>query len=136
MRVVAIADHDVFAGVRRGAAAASAAAMIFVPAAEITAFFHFGTSAAEQVHLLAYFAPDVLTGARARLEQTWLYQRGLCVQARWRDFVLAWLADLAPHEREAIDPEGALERLPSPEFPALQSCIDHILAKARPLFER
>ena len=29
--------------------------MIFVPAAEITAFFHFGTPAAEQVHVLASF---------------------------------------------------------------------------------
>jgi hypothetical protein len=134
MRVVAIADHDVFAGVRRGAAAASAAGMICVPAAEITAFFHFGTPAAEQVHLLAYFAPDVLTGAR--LEQTWLYQRGLRVQTRWRDFVLTWLADLAPHEREAIDPEGLLAHVPAAEFPALQLCIDRIVANARSLFER
>src|SRR5438445_1996683 len=71
MRVIAIADHDVFGGVRRGAVAASRAGMVLVPAAEITSFFHFGTREAEQVHVLAYFSPDMLAGQR--LEQSFLF---------------------------------------------------------------
>src|SRR5689334_11153726 len=81
MRVVAISDHDLFAGVRRGAALAAAAGMTLVPAAEITT--HIGVGAArEQFHVLAYFPPDVLLGRR--LEQTRLYRRGQRVQAKWR----------------------------------------------------
>jgi len=79
MRVVAITDHDVFAGVRRGAVAAAQAGLIFVPASEITSFFHFGTASAEQVHVLAYFPPELLV--RRRLEQTFLHRRGVRVQA-------------------------------------------------------
>lgn len=133
MRVIAISDHDVFAGVRRGAAAASAAGMIFVPAAEITAFFHFGTREAEQVHVLAYFPPAILAGAR--FEQTLLYRRGLRVQEAWRDFVLTWLDGEDATARDAIDPSRELEALPPAEFPALQPFIDRIIARARPRFE-
>ena len=42
---------------------------------EATSFFHFGRSDAEQVHILAYFPPRFLLGER--LEQTFLFQRGL-----------------------------------------------------------
>jgi predicted metal-dependent phosphoesterase TrpH len=134
MRVIAISDHDVFGGVRRGAAAASRAGMVLVPAAEITAFFHFGAREAEQVHLLAYFSPDVLTGAR--LEQSFLYRRGLRVAEAWRAFVLTWLGDLDEKDRDAIDPARELERALAPDFPALQSFIDRVVTRARPLFER
>ncbi len=135
MHVIAIADHDVFAGVRRGAAAAARARMAFVPAAELTSFLHFGTSEAEQFHVLAYYPIETLQGA-ARLEETYFYTRGLRVQAAWRDFVLTWLADLAADDRAAIDPDGALERLAPSEFPALQRMIDRVVLMHRPLFER
>lgn len=133
MRVISITDHDVFAGVRRGAAAAVAAGVVLVPAAELTAFFHFGTKSAEQVHVLAYFPPDVL--ATGRLERTYLYRRGQRIQQKWRDFVLGWLSTLPRDAREALDPELELERLPFGEFPPLQTMIDRIVARARPLFE-
>jgi predicted metal-dependent phosphoesterase TrpH len=133
MRVIAIADHDLFAAVRAGAAAAHAAGMAFLPAAEITSFLHFGTSAAEQVHVLAYFPPDVL--APGRLERTFLYRRGERVQAKWRDFALTWLDALPAADRDAVDPDRELEALPAGAFPALQSMIDRIVARARPLFE-
>ena len=133
MRVVAIADHDVFAGVRRGAAAAALAGMVLVPAAEVTSFLHFGTPAAEQFHVLAYFPPEMLFGRR--LEETRLYKRGLRVQHKWREFVLAWLSDLDEGDRAALDPERRIERLPPPEFPALQSMIDLVVRARRPLFE-
>ena len=133
MRVVAISDHDVFAATRRGAVAAAQAGMVFLPAAEITTFLRFGTPDAEQFHVLAYFAPDALFGAK--LEQTLLYRRGLLVQERWRDFVLEWLAALSPEDRDAIDPDGSIARLPASEFPALQSTIDLVVHRRRPLFE-
>lgn len=132
-RAVAISDHDVFGGVRRGAAAAARAGMVFLPAAEITAFLHFGTERAEQFHVLAYFPPDVLTGAG--LERTALFRRGVRVQERWRDFVLDWLGALAPEDRDAVDPEGELARLDAASFPALQSMIGLVVQRRRPLFE-
>ena len=134
MHVVALADHDTFAGVRRGAAAAERAGIAFVPAAEITSFFHFGTPEAEQVHVLAYFPADVL--ARGRLERTMLYRRGLRVQQIWRDFVMGWVSSLPRDARDAIDPAMELARLPAGEFPALQSFRDRIHARAGALFPR
>ncbi|MFT3768785.1 MAG: hypothetical protein QM820_25340 [Minicystis sp.] len=133
MRIVAISDHDVLAGVVRGAAAAQRAGMIFVPAVEVTSFLHFGTEKAEQFHILAYFPPAFATPPRLR--RTALYQRGLRVQETWKAFALAWMDDLAPEDRAAIDPEGTLPGVPAGEFPALQSFIDLITARRRPLFE-
>jgi hypothetical protein len=135
MKVVAVADHDLFGGVRRAAAAVAAtrAPMIFVPAAEITAFLHFGTSEAEQFHVLAYFPPDVLRAGG--LERTFLYQRGLRVQAAWRAFVLEWMSALAPEDRDAIDPEGELAKLDAARFPALQSTIGLVMQRRHPLVE-
>lgn len=135
MRAVAIADHDVLAAVPRGAAAAAAAGMLFIPAVEVTSFIHFGTTQAEQVHILAYY-PD--TFARGpRLKGTALYQRGLRVQARWRDFVLEWMASLGDDDRCALDgdDDAPLASLPAAEFPALQSMLDRVVARRRPLFE-
>lgn len=133
MRIVAITDHDVLAGVPRGAAAAARAGIIFVPAVEVTAFLHFGTQQAEQFHLLAYFPPAFTTPPRLR--QTALYRRGLAVQARWKAFALAWMDGLGPDDRAALDPSGALSALPAGEFPALQSLFDLVTARRRPLFE-
>ena len=134
--VIAVADHDHFAAVRRAASSVTAtrAPMLLVPAAEITAHLHFGTARAEQFHVLAYFSPDMLAGGR--LESTWLYRRGLRVQQAWRDFVLEWLDDLEPEDRDMLDPDTELERLDVDRFPALQSTID-LIARRRPsLFER
>lgn len=134
MRVVAVADHDVFAGVRSAAATAQAAGVDLVPAAELTSVLHFGREDAEQIHVLAYFSPDVL--ADGRLERTALYRRGLEVQARWRDFVLAWVDDLPEADRSTASGFGTLACVPASWFPALQSMID-LLACVRPdLYDR
>jgi predicted metal-dependent phosphoesterase TrpH len=133
MKAIAIADHDVLAGVREGAAAAARSNMLLLPALEVTAHLHYGQSGEEQFHVLAYYAHDVLEGFA--LENTHFYQRGLLVQTRWKELVLEWMRGLAPEDREAIDPEGELERLPPPLFPALQSMILQILDRRRPLFE-
>ncbi|APR79035.1 Putative metal-dependent phosphoesterase [Minicystis rosea] len=133
MRVVAITDHDVLTAIPRGAAAAARAGLHYLPAVEVTAFLHFGTPAAEQVHLLAYF--PVGYALPPRLRRTELYRRGLRVEARWRAFVLAWMDGLAAEDRAAIDPEGLLAAIEPADFPALQSMIDRIVARRRPLFE-
>src|ERR1700733_2750700 len=78
MRVVAISDHDVLGATRRGAVAAQAAGIVYVPAVEVTAFFHFGEPDAEQVHVLAYYPSEVLK--EGRLERTFFYRRGVRVQ--------------------------------------------------------
>ena len=133
MKAIAICDHDVLAAVRRGAQAAERAQMLFIPGMEVTSFLHFGSERAEQFHVLAYFPASFLEGFR--LESTSLYRRGLLVQERWRAFVLAWLHALPAEDQEAIDAEKELERLPGPLFPALQSTIDRIVTRRRPLFE-
>lgn len=133
LRAVAIADHDVLAAVERGAAAAAAAGLIFLPAVEVTAFLHFGTDRAEQFHVLAYFPARYAVGRRIR--ETALWRRGVRVQERWRAFALDWLAGLPADDQRALDPEGELDRLPPADFPALQSMIDRIVARRRERFE-
>jgi hypothetical protein len=133
MKAIAIADHDVLAAVRAGAIAAERAQMLFIPALEVTAHINYGESGEEQFHVLAYYTHDILEGFQ--LEQTAFFRRGQLVQARWKDFVLAWMSTLTPEDREALDPEGTLEKLPPPLFPALQSMILRIIAKRQPLFE-
>ena len=58
MQVIAISDHDSFAGVPRAAEAARELGVTLVPAMEVTSFIHFGTPRAEQIHILAYFPPE------------------------------------------------------------------------------
>lgn len=132
MKAIAIADHDVLAGVREGANAAARAGMLFLPALEVTAHLAYGESGEEQFHVLAYYSHDILDGFR--LEHTGLYQRGLRVQAAWRTFVLDWMSRLPAEDREALE-MGRLESLPPPRFPALQSMILHVIEKRRELFE-
>jgi 3',5'-nucleoside bisphosphate phosphatase len=131
--VMAISDHDVLTGVIRGAAAAARARLWFVPAVEVTAFLHHGTPQAEQFHILAYYPPSYAT--TPRLRHTAMYQRGLRVQQRWREFVLAWLQKLAPEDRAAIDPNEALSRLSPPDFPALQPVFDLLMTRHRAMFQ-
>jgi 3',5'-nucleoside bisphosphate phosphatase len=133
MKAIAIADHDVLAGVRQGAIAAERAGMLFIPALEVTSHIHYGESGEEQFHILAYYPHDVLDGFQ--LENKRLYQRGLLVQARWKELVLEWMSRLPAEDREALDPESELEKLPPPIFPALQSMILRIIEKRRALFD-
>jgi hypothetical protein len=133
MRVVAVSDHDVLAAVPRAVAAAARAGLVCVPAVEVTAFLHFGAPSAEQFHVLAYFPPGF--AIPPRLRATALYQRGLRVQARWREFVLDWMDSLAPVDRAGVDPEGALPGLAPGDFPALQTMIERITTRRRPLYE-
>ena len=132
MKAIAIADHDVLAGVRAGAAAASKAGMLFLPALEVTSHIHYGASGEEQFHVLAYYAHDVLDSPV--FEATRFYQRGLVVQQRWRDLVLEWLSGLAPEDREALG-FAELEAMPPATFPALQSMILRIVDRRRALFD-
>ncbi len=133
MRVIAVSDHDVMTAVRPAAHAAALARMVVVPAMEVSSFVHFGTAAAEQFHVLAYFPPSFLEDHR--LEQTVLYRRGERLQARWRAFMLAWLDGLPADDRDAIDPGRGLDALGPTRFPALQSMIDRVVARRRPLYE-
>jgi len=132
MKAIAIADHDVLAGVRAGAMAAERAQMLFIPALEVTAHINYGQSDEEQFHVLCYFTHDILDGPH--LEGTAFFRRGLQVQARWKDFVLTWMSKLAPEDREALG-RDELEKLPPPLFPALQSTILRIVERRQPLFE-
>lgn len=74
MKVIAITDDDVMGAVRPGALAAERAKMLFLPGLEVTAHLHYGTSAEEQFHVLAYYSHDMLNGFK--LESTALYRRG------------------------------------------------------------
>jgi hypothetical protein len=130
--LTAISDHDVLAAVPRGAAAAARAGLAFLPAVEVTAFFHFGTDRAEQVHVLAYYPPHV--AAPPLLRRTALWQRGLRVQARWREFVLAWVADRPADERAALG-EADLVAMDAADFPALQATIDRVTRRRPELFD-
>ena len=134
MQVIAIADHDIFAGVRAGALACRPTGMIFIPAAEITAFLNFGAAEAEQFHVLAYFPPEILN-AYGVFEQTYLYRRGEQVQAAWKSFVMTWFDDVTAEDRAALDPDGALAKAAPGQFPALQSMINLIAARRHSLFE-
>jgi 3',5'-nucleoside bisphosphate phosphatase len=131
MQVIALSDHDTFAGVPRAAAAAREAGVVLVPAMEATSFIGFGTGAAEQVHVLAYFPPARL-GA---LDDTFLGRRAALLHARWKAFVLAWMDGLAEHDRLAIDHTGELASAPAAEFPALQSMINRVFERNRILLE-
>lgn len=127
LRVIALSDHDVLAGVRRAAAAAARAGLLLVPAMECTSFVGLGTPQAEQFHVLAYFPPRLLLDGA--LERTFLYRRGLQVQRRWREFTLAWLDGLPACDREAIDPEGELPRREAGDFPGLLVFLDLLRAR-------
>lgn len=132
MKAIAIADHDLMAGVRAGAAAAAEAQMLFIPAMEITAHLHYGGEREEQFHVLAYYPHSVLQGVE--LEHKALYRRGLAVQERWKAFVLSWI-DTRPLDEQAALGRDELEGLSPADFPALQSTILRIIDKKRELFE-
>lgn len=133
--VIALSDHDTFAGVPRAAAAAEASGMVLVPAMETSSFIHFGTPDAEQIHVLAYFPPSML--ADGSLWRTVLARRMGVLHRRWREHVLTWLDGLPPWDAEPLDPHGELRTLVGAEFPALQSMIELVHDRNRvllPLF--
>ena len=127
VRVLAVSDHDVLTAVAAATKAAASRGAVVIPALEATSFVGFGTAAAEQFHVLGYYPPRRLLDGS--LESSFFYQRGLRVQASWREFVLEWLAGLVPADREALDPEGKLGTLPAAEFPALQRMLTRIVER-------
>jgi len=131
LEVIALSDHDTFLGVRRAAARAKAHGVTLVPAMETTAFIHFGTEHAEQVHVLAYYPPSVLDDDR--LERTALYERSLVLHAHWKTFVLEWLSRQSATARNAID-FVELEAMTPTDFPGLQSMFIRIHARHRDVF--
>jgi predicted metal-dependent phosphoesterase TrpH len=129
--VIALTDHDTFAGVARATKAAAGTGVVVVPAMETTSFIHFGTEYAEQIHVLAYFPPAFLDDGR--LAKTALAQRAQKVHARWKQFALAWIDELDDNARARLDVES-WRALPDSEFPGLQLVINRIVEKSEPLF--
>lgn len=133
MSVIAVSDHDTFAGVPRAAVAARALGVTLVPAMEVTSFIHFGSPRAEQIHVLAYFPPErALDGT---LGDTALGARAVEVCRRWRTFVLEWLTALPEEQRWFIDPDRSLAGLQGTEFPQLQDFLNLLLARNRLVYQ-
>lgn len=128
LEVIAVADHDTFAGVARADLEARSRGLAVVPAMEVTSHVGFGTDEAEQIHILAYFPPSML--ADGSLAETFLARRASELHRRWRDHVLGWAGELPAWEREALDPDS-LRALTGTEFPALQAMIDLVHARNR-----
>lgn len=133
VRVLALSDHDVLAGVPAAARAAEQAGALLIPAMEATSFVGFGTPEAEQFHVLCYFPPRMLRDGS--LFRTALYRRGLRVQAAFRAFILGWLDDLHADDRAALDPDGGLAREPAERFPGLQRLIDRVVSRRPQVFK-
>jgi hypothetical protein len=129
--VIALSDHDTFAGVPRAAAEAQRRGVTLVPAMEATSFVHFGTDRAEQVHVLAYFPPAFLDDGR--LWKTALHARSLQIADAWRAYVLGFVARQEQRVRDALD-ETALAAMTSSEFPQLQSFILRIAERCPDAF--
>ena len=133
MEVIAVTDHDTFAGVPRAGEAARQLGVTLVPAMEVTSFIHFGTPKAEQIHILAYFPPErALDGT---LGQTRLGARAVEVCHRWRELVLGWLTALPEDQRWYVDPDQSLARLQGTEFPALQDFLNLLMARNRDVYQ-
>ena len=127
LEVIALSDHDILAGVKQAAPLAKSLGMTLIPAMETTSFIHFGTDAAEQIHVLAYF-PAAMAGT-AKLEQTRLFQRGQRVIEAWRRFVVAWLETLTDEQRAQVDPQAELPKLSAPKFPGLAVLIARLVGE-------
>lgn len=133
MQVIAISDHDSFAGVPRAAEAARAHGLTLVPAMEVTSFIHFGTPRAEQIHILAYFPPErALDGS---LGDTALGARAVAVSRKWRELCLAWLTSLPEDQRYFLDPDRSLAQRRGTEFPQLQDFLNLIYDRNRLVYQ-
>jgi hypothetical protein len=133
MQVIAVSDHDSFAGVPRAAEAAQSHGVTLVPAMEVTSFIHFGTARAEQIHILAYFpAQRALDGS---LADTALGARAVAASRKWRELCLAWLTALPEEQRYYIDPDRSLAALRGTEFPQLQDFLNLIYDRNRIVYQ-
>ena len=133
MQVIAVSDHDSFAGVPRAAEAARAHGVTLVPAMEVTSFIHFGTPRAEQIHILAYFPPErALDGS---LADTALGARAVAASRKWRELCLAWLTSLPEEQRYFLDPDRALAHKRGTEFPQLQDFLNLIYDRNRLVYQ-
>lgn len=133
MQVIAVSDHDSFAGVPRAAAAANELGVTLVPAMEVTSVIHFGTPRAEQIHVLAYFPPErALDGS---LGDTALGARAVKASRRWRELCLAWLTALPEEQRYYLDPERSLAGRFGTEFPQLQDFLNLIFDRNRLVYQ-
>lgn len=133
MQVIAISDHDSFAGVPRAAEAARTHDVTLVPAMEVTSFIHFGTPRAEQIHILAYFPPErALDGS---LGDTALGARAVAVSRKWRELCLAWLTSLPEDQRYFLDPDRSLAQRRGTEFPQLQDFLNLIYDRNRLVYQ-
>lgn len=136
--VIALSDHDTFAGIPRAAAEAKKHGLPLVPAMEATSFIHFDSGAlisggrAEQVHILAYFPPSFLEDGR--LWRTELHRRSLRIAEAWRTYLLDFLGRQEERVRAALD-EAWLRALPLAELPQLQSFILRIAERCPDAFE-
>lgn len=129
LEVIALSDHDIVAGVREAAAVAKRRGLTLVPAMETSAFIHFGTEAAEQVHVLAYFPPSMLEGKK--LEKTTLAQRGQRIIESWRAFVVEWLDALPRRDAALVDGDRRLRGLDAAHFPGLAVFLAHLVGEGR-----
>lgn len=126
--VIALSDHDTFAGVTRAQAAlreldvSDAEKPVLLPAMEATSFLHFGSERAEQLHVLAYFPPSFLDDGR--LARTQLAQRARRVHEAWRTYVLDFVRRQSDDVRAALDEPALHAASADPEeFPQLQTFI-------------
>lgn len=131
-QVIALSDHDTFAGVARAHSAVRALPEserpVLVPAMEATSFLHFGSDRAEQVHVLAYFPPSFLDDGR--LARTALAQRALRVHEAWRAYVLDFVGRQRADVRAALGEDGLQHASADPEeFPQLQTFILRVAEK-------
>lgn len=133
MQVIAISDHDSFAGVPRAATAATELGVTLVPAMEVTSFIHFGTPRAEQIHILAYFPPE--RAFDGSLGETALGDRAVRASRKWRELCLAWLTALPEEQRYFLDPEGSLVDKRGTEFPQLQDFLNLIFDRNRIVYQ-
>ncbi|HEY5951094.1 MAG TPA: PHP domain-containing protein [Kofleriaceae bacterium] len=133
MQVIAISDHDSFAGVPRAAEAARAHGVTLVPAMEVTSFIHFATPRAEQIHILAYFPPE--RAFDGSLGDTALGARAVAVSRRWRELCLGWLTSLPEEQRYFIDPDRSLADKRGTEFPQLQDFLNLVYDRNRLVYQ-
>lgn len=131
LEVIALSDHDTFAGVPRAHAEAKRLGLTLVPAMETTSFIHFGEERAEQIHVLAYFPPALLDDGG--LERTFLFRRAQTLHERWRAFHLAWLRSLPEDDQAALGTDE-LEACSPLEFPGLQLLINRVVERRQALY--
>ena len=124
MKAIAIADHDVLAGVRAGAMAAERAGMLFIPALEVTAHINYGESGEEQFHVLAYYPHDVLDGSQ--LEHKKLYRRGIAVQQ-----MLVQSGAIKKYRRIEVELHRPLQNGGSHKIPCEYDLAPHADARGR-----